>query len=104
MSPVEGWKREVPLGGFLLGDLYVPGTANAFSFFGFAFELMTPTFGENERIRGTFRGKNSLDPLVLGDSNDTDNAAWTGGINSDSSTLPFHGFTSKELPRMSENL
>jgi hypothetical protein len=92
------------LEGIFLGDLYVPGTANAFSFFGFAFELMTPTFGENERIRGTNAGKNSLDPLELGDNGDTDNAACTGGINSDSSTLPFHGLTSKELPRMSENL
>lgn len=75
MSPGAGWEREVTLEEFILGDLYVPGTANAFSFFGFAFEVMTPTFGENERIRGTFRGKNSLDPLELGDNVDTDNAA-----------------------------
>jgi hypothetical protein len=75
MSPGAGWEREVLLEGTFLGDLYVPGTANAFSFFGFAFEFMTPTFGEIERIRGTFRGKNSLDPLELGDNDDTANAA-----------------------------
>ena len=60
---------------------------------GFAFELITPTRVEKARILGTALGKKSLDlvPLELEDSVETDNAAWSGGMNSDSSTLPFQG-------------
>ena len=71
----------------------VPGTANAFSFLGFAFDIIMPTFDENALIRGTTRGKYSLELLFTDLNGEIDRAACTGGINSVRSISPFHGLT-----------
>ena len=76
---------------------HVPGTANAFIFFGFAFECIIDTFDENALIRGITRGKYSFELLLTGLNGEIDKAACTGGINSLRSAIPFHDFTDTTL-------
>jgi hypothetical protein len=76
--------------------LKLPGTANALILFGFAFDAITVIREEKARIRGIFRGKKSLG-LPCFDKGEIDNAACTGGTNSDKSTFPFHGLTDIEF-------
>ena len=76
---------------------HVPGTANALSFFGLAFECIMDTFDENALIRGMIRGKYSFELLFTGLNGDIDRAACTGGTNSLRSAIPLHDLTDTEL-------
>mmetsp|Transcript_26176 Transcript_26176/g.56126 ORF Transcript_26176/g.56126 Transcript_26176/m.56126 type:complete len:201 (-) Transcript_26176:297-899(-) len=54
---------------------HVPGTANASSFLGFAFDCITDTFDENALILGITRGKYSFRLLLTGLNGEIDKAA-----------------------------
>ena len=81
----------------VLAYFHVPGTANALSFFGFAFECIIDTFEEKALIRGITRGKYSFELLLIGLKGEIDKAACTGGTNSLRSAIPFHDFTDTTL-------
>jgi len=82
----------------------VPGTANAFSFFGLAFDCITVTFDENALIRGITRGKYSLELLFTDLNGEIDRAACTGGMNSLRSAIPIHVLTDTVFPRSEVDL
>ena len=99
-SPMSHLRGLAPCWALVRGnDLRVPGTAKALSRLGFALELITPTRVENARILGIVLGKKSFEPFELEDRVETDSAACRGGMNSDSSTLPFQGSIDIELVR-----